>query len=87
MTRTSKMPGLSYSLPAPECQTGSKLRKIKGTPCFDCYAMKGNYIRYPAIKKVVQLKDDQYIEDLTFKVMDQIEEENEPGWKARYENK
>ena len=51
MTRTSKMPGLSYSLPAPACQTGSKLRKIKGTPCYNCYAMKGNYIRYPAIKK------------------------------------
>ena len=30
MTRTSKMPGLSYSLPAWECKTGSKLRKVKG---------------------------------------------------------
>ena len=27
LTRTSKMPGLSYSLPAWECKTGSKLRK------------------------------------------------------------
>ena len=45
------MPGLSYSLPAWECQTGAKLRKIPGTPCFGCYALKGNYIRYPAIKK------------------------------------
>ena len=27
-TKTSKMPGLSYSLPAWECKTGSKLRKI-----------------------------------------------------------
>ena len=51
MTRTTKMPGLSYSLPAWECQTGSKLRKVKGTPCYGCYALKGNYIRYPAIKK------------------------------------
>ena len=51
MTRTTKMPGLSYSLPAWACQTGAKLRKIKGTPCFGCYALKGNYIRYPAIKK------------------------------------
>jgi len=51
MTRTSKMPGLSYSLPAWACQTGAKLRKIPGTPCFGCYALKGNYIRYPAIKK------------------------------------
>jgi len=49
-TKTSKMPGLSYSLPAWACQTGSKLRKIPGSPCFGCYAMKGNYTRYPAIK-------------------------------------
>ena len=51
MTRTKKMPGLSYSLPAWECQTGAKLRKIPGTPCHGCYALKGNYTRYPAIKK------------------------------------
>ena len=51
MTKTKKMPGLSYSLPAWECQTGSKLRKVEGTPCFGCYALKGNYTRYPAIKK------------------------------------
>ena len=50
-TRTGKMPGLSYSLPAWECQTGSKLRKVPGSPCFGCYAMKNNYIRYPAIKQ------------------------------------
>ena len=51
MTKTTKMPGLSYSLPAWECQTGSKLRKVEGTPCFGCYALKGNYTRYPAMKK------------------------------------
>jgi len=50
LTRTSKMPGLSYSLPAWACQTGSKLRKVKTSPCYGCYAMKNNYIRYPAIK-------------------------------------
>ena len=49
-TRTSKMPGLSYSLPAWECKTGSKLRKVKGSVCSSCYALKGNYTRYPAIK-------------------------------------
>jgi len=51
MTRTSKMPGLSYSLPAWECQVGSKLRAVKGSVCSGCYALKGNYTRYPAIKK------------------------------------
>ena len=44
------MPGLSYSLPAWECKTGWKLAQIPGTPCFSCYAKKGNYTRYPAIK-------------------------------------
>ena len=58
MTRTSKMPGLSYSLPAWECKTGAKLAKIKGSVCAGCYAMKGNYTRYPAIKaaQYVRLK-------------------------------
>ena len=51
LTRTSKMPGLSYSLPAWECKTGSKLRKIKGSVCASCYALKGNYTRYPAIRE------------------------------------
>ena len=49
-TRTSKMPGLSYSLPAWECKTGSQLRKVKGSVCASSYALKGNYTRYPAIK-------------------------------------
>ena len=51
MTRTSKMPGLSYSLPAWECETGSKLRKVPGSVCASCYALKGNYTRYPEIKR------------------------------------
>ena len=50
LTRTSKMPGLSYSLPAWECKTGSKLRQVKGSVCASCYALKGNYTRYKAIK-------------------------------------
>ena len=44
------MPGRSYILPAWECKTGSKLRKIPGSVCASCYALKGNYTRYPAIK-------------------------------------
>ena len=66
MTRTSKMPGLSYSLPAWECQVGAKLRKVKGSVCAGCYALKGNYTRYPAIKaaqyyRLQSLRDPQWI--------------------------
>ena len=58
MTRTSKMPGLSYSLPAWECKTGSKLRKVKNSVCSMCYALKGNYTRYKAIKAAQYVRLD-----------------------------
>jgi len=63
MTRTSKMPGLSYSLPAWACKTGAKLRLVPGTPCHGCYALKGNYIRYPAIKKAQYHRLDSLARD------------------------
>ena len=55
-TVTSKMPTISYSISAKDCITGSKLRLIKNTVCSDCYALKGNYVRYakniePAMKR------------------------------------
>lgn len=34
----TKMPCFTYSLPATMCRTGSKLRKIEGSVCSDCYA-------------------------------------------------
>jgi len=69
LTRTSKMPGLSYSLPAWACQTGSKLRKIKGTPCFSCYSLKGNYRRYPKIKEVQYKRLDSITNPLWVEAM------------------
>ena len=53
LSKPSKMPGWSIGLPAKECKTGSKLRKVPGSTCFDCYALKGCYVF-----KVVQ--DAQY---------------------------
>ena len=43
LSKPSKMPGPAYNLPAWACQTGSKLRKVKGSPCYGCYAFKGRY--------------------------------------------
>jgi hypothetical protein len=51
LTKTSKMPTLSYSIPAKECKQGQKLRKISGSVCATCYAQKGNYVRYKAIEE------------------------------------
>ena len=76
LTRTSKMPGLSYSLPAWECKTGSKLRKIKGSVCASCYALKGNYTRYKAIKaaqyvRLEALKDTKWIAAMVAQIIRQ----------------
>ena len=46
--KPSKMPGLSYGISAQLCITGSKLAKIPGSTCSDCYALKANY-RYPSV--------------------------------------
>ena len=50
LSKPSKMPGWSIGLPAKECKTGGKLQQVKGSVCASCYALKGNYTRYPAIK-------------------------------------
>lgn len=49
-SKTGKMPCTSFSLPAQECITGSKLAKVKGSVCHGCYALKGNY-RFDNVKK------------------------------------
>ena len=53
LSKPGKMPGWAYGLPAKECKTGSKLRQVKDSVCYNCYALKGCYVF-----KVVQ--DAQY---------------------------
>ena len=43
LTKTGKMPGPSFNLPAWNCITGLKLQKVKNSVCAGCYAMKGRY--------------------------------------------
>ena len=54
LSAPGKMPEGSYNLPASACQTGAKLRLIPDTPCYKCYAFKGNYVRYPAVQKALK---------------------------------
>jgi len=51
LSKPDKMPGYAYGLPAWECKTGAKLVKVPGSVCAGCYALKGNYARFPEIKK------------------------------------
>ena len=43
LSDTSKMPELSWSTPAEECNVGGRLRLIPGSTCESCYARKGRY--------------------------------------------
>ena len=53
LSKPSKMPGPAYNLPARACLTGAKLVKVRGSTCSGCYALKGNYTRYPAVQKAL----------------------------------
>ncbi len=53
LSKPSKMPGPAYNLPAIRCKTGSKLRKIKGSVCYGCYALKGRYC-FPNVQKALE---------------------------------
>ena len=45
-----KMPGYAYSIPAHECKTGTKLRGVPGSVCFNCYAYERGRYRFQNVK-------------------------------------
>lgn len=51
--KPSKMPGLSYGIPAQYCKVGAKLQKVKGSVCSDCYALKGRYV-FPNVRNAME---------------------------------
>ena len=54
MSAPSKMPGFAYSIPAENCRTGAVLRKVAGSACSKCYALKGNYKRFPGVRRAME---------------------------------
>ena len=53
----SKMPGHAWGTSADECKIGSKLRKVEGSTCEDCYAKKGAY-NFPSTKNALERRLD-----------------------------
>ena len=49
LSKPSKMPGWAYGIPAKECKTGAKLQQVKGSTCYNCYALKGCYV-FPVVQ-------------------------------------
>ena len=70
--RAGKMPCPTYNTPAKLCKTGSRLRKIKGSTCHGCYAMKGNYL-FPMVQQGLEkrfhaFKHKRFVESMTFMI-------------------
>jgi len=60
----SKIPGYCYSIPAQYCKTGSKLRTVANSVCSDCYALKGNYRRFPSVFNAMDQRYNKIVDDL-----------------------
>ena len=63
LSKPSKMPGPAYNLPASQCITGAKLVNMKGSTCSGCYALKVNYIRFPAVQKAMERRARSLVHD------------------------
>lgn len=66
LSEPSKMPGHGYSLPAEACQTGSRLKAVKGAVCQACYARKGRYV-FPNVqtalrRRLASLEDPRWMD-------------------------
>ena len=62
LSKTGKMPCMSFSLPAQACKVGAKLAKVEGSVCYNCYALKGMY-RFPNVKAPRQLNLESLPDD------------------------
>ena len=67
LSAPGKMPEGSYNLPASACQTGQKLAKVPGTPCFKCYADNRGRYRFSNVKdamnrRLESLQHPQWVE-------------------------
>mgnify|MGYP003563531920 CR=1 FL=1 len=53
LSKTTKMPCLSWSIPASHCHTGKTLAPEKDSVCHGCYARKGNYA-WPRVRQATE---------------------------------
>ena len=72
LSKPSKMPGFSIGIPAKECKTGSKLRLVKGSVCYGCYALKGCYV-FPDVqaaqyKRLKSIKKKKWIDAMAHQI-------------------
>ena len=68
LSAPSKMPCHGYSIPASRCKTGRKMRKVQGSICAICYALKGRY-GFPNVQNALErryktIKGKRWVSDM-----------------------
>lgn len=53
LSEPKPMPWLAWSISAERCNVGSRLRKVSGSVCSECYAFKG-YYSYPVVRAAME---------------------------------
>ena len=71
LSEPSKIPCFGTSIPAKYCKVGGRLRNVEGSICSKCYALKGNYVRFPKIqealeKRYANLSHPQWVEAMAW---------------------
>jgi hypothetical protein len=71
LSEPSKMPCHGFSIPAKYCKVGQRMRNVVGSICSKCYALKGNYTRFPKIQEALErryanLNHPQWVEAMAF---------------------
>jgi hypothetical protein len=68
----SKMPGLSYGIPASLCKVGGALQKVPGSVCSKCYALKGHYVHNSTkighARRVRGLQHPRWVDAMVFMI-------------------
>jgi hypothetical protein len=69
LSKTAKMPGFSYSLPATRCPVGRRLRQLPDAVCSHCYALRGRY-NFPNVlrameKRLESIEEPQWVQAMT----------------------
>lgn len=70
LSKPSKMPCPSFSIPARRCITGGKLHDVPDSICESCYALRGNY-NFPVVRNAMErrfkgLNHPQWVEAMVF---------------------
>ena len=76
LSKTTKLPCLSFNLSAEHCITGSKLVNVRGSVCYGCYALGGFYKMYGHIEKMKpktkKIKNDLWVSSMVWLIENQL---------------